>query len=429
MANRGEYRRYDPEVKAAIAMTGRLDLFPELKIPRMTAQHWVDQKYVIRETASKPLAVALLEAKSQLDFLEGEVKSQKALFELYKDVITATESRIPWKRVTSHEIRTQILGSIEKAMKQTSLTHCLEVLGLSRARYKRWRRMAFQCDQSMMKICLKSAIQQLTFEEVQTMKRLTTSKEYAHFSQRSLMLYAKKQGWLFCSEDTWRKYRKKFSWKRPHRKQKKKLKKTGVRAKTSNEIWHMDISYFILPNKTKLYIQMVVDNYSRYIIAWQVLESYGGEHSRALLKEALRNRDHLNEVKTGDSTRLIVDGGSENLAKPVRELEGEGRFRKEVARYEIDFSNSMIEAVFRSAKHNYLLHCQIDSYRKLVKHVKYWVKEYNEKIPHSSFSGETPLERYLQGWNHWHRVHLKTNAKIARELRVKTNKKRNCEKC
>jgi hypothetical protein len=33
MAKSRKYKKYDPAIKAAVAMTGRIDLFPHLEIP------------------------------------------------------------------------------------------------------------------------------------------------------------------------------------------------------------------------------------------------------------------------------------------------------------------------------------------------------------------------------------------------------------
>lgn len=46
-----------------------------------------------------------------------------------------------------------------------------------------------------------------------------------------------------------------------------KKRKIGIRADHPNEIWHLDVSYFILPDKSKCFIQAIIDNYSRYVIA------------------------------------------------------------------------------------------------------------------------------------------------------------------
>ena len=39
-----KYKKYDSVLKAAVSMAGIPDLFPDLKIPRMTAEYWIEQE-------------------------------------------------------------------------------------------------------------------------------------------------------------------------------------------------------------------------------------------------------------------------------------------------------------------------------------------------------------------------------------------------
>jgi len=146
-----------------------------------------------------------------------------------------------------------------------------------------------------------------------------TSEKYAHFPIRSLQLFALRRSILFCTYSTWTKYIGLFGWLRPRRKKHKKCTRIGIRAKHPNEIWHIDVSHFIFPNGQKAFIQVVIDNFSRYVLAWQVLTSYDGATTAALLEQALKRTSRT-------KLRLLVDGGSENKGPGVQELEAEGAF-------------------------------------------------------------------------------------------------------
>jgi transposase InsO family protein len=201
----------------------------------------------------------------------------------------------------------------------------------------------------------------------------------------------------------------------------------GIRATCPNEIWHIDVSVFVLPNKTKCYIQAVVDNYSRFAIAWQVLGSYDGSSTVGLLRKALEIVN--SQVQDNKKLRLIVDAGGENKNHEMDSLEGEGRFRKEVARFEISYSNSMIEAVFRSLKHNYLFQHEIVDLPALRRHVNFWFREHNEKIPHTAIKGETPAERFNREWSNEKEIRILLRQEEAIKLRIAENQKVSCEGC
>lgn len=216
-----------------------------------------------------------------------------------------------------------------------------------------------------------------------------------------------------------------YGWKRPRKEKRKKQIRIGIRAKQPNEIWHLDFSYFILPNKTKCFIQTVIDNYSRYVIAWQILESYDGSKTGFLLKTAI---DKTFITKSGN-LQLVVDGGSENKGPIVRRLEDLRHFKKFVAQLEISYSNSIVEAVFRSLKHNYLFHREINSITLLRKHSDFWFQEHNEIIPHCSFAGETPAERFKQKWSEKDEIRIFIGQREAIKLRIAENQKLFCEMC
>ena len=132
-------------------------------------------------------------------------------------------------------------------------------------------------------------------------------------------------------------------------------------------------------------------------------------------------------AKTG--LRLIVDGGGENRSGEVKKLELLGHFRKQVARFEISATNAMVESLFRSLKNNYLYHQQISRFSTLKRHVDFWFTDHNMRIPHSSFRGETPFERYEKTWTRENEIRILLGHKEALLLRISENQKIFCESC
>ena len=85
-------------------------------------------------------------------------------------------------------------------------------------------------------------------------------------------------------------------------------------------------------------------------------------------------------------------------------------------------TNSMIEALFRSAKHNYLYMQSLTTIEVLEKHVDFYFKEHNDEIPHNAFMGSTPKEMYLGKWKAEQTDKLKKQQTDAREKRIVTSK-------
>ena len=100
-----------------------------------------------------------------------------------------------------------------------------------------------------------------------------------------------------------------------------------------------------------------VDDFSRRILAWIVADKGNGLNTVEILKAALDRLDAPVE-----SVEVMVDGGSENALFDASVLEGV------LARVDVVYSNSMIEAFWRSLRHQWLyLHYlnTVDAVRRL----------------------------------------------------------------
>lgn len=90
----------------------------------------------------------------------------------------------------------------------------------------------------------------------------------------------------------------------------------------------------------------------------------------------------------------MVDGGSENNNSVVDGfIDSEGGFMKKIkALVDIDFSNSIVEAVNKIVKYRSLFLYDIPDIFALISHLEKFVPVYNEIRPHCSLKGLTPFE-------------------------------------
>ncbi|HET7439096.1 MAG TPA: integrase core domain-containing protein, partial [Nitrospira sp.] len=79
----------------------------------------------------------------------------------------------------------------------------------------------------------------------------------------------------------------------------------------------------------------------------------------------------------------------------VDELIITGVLRRVLAFTELRFSNSMIEAWWRSLKHQWLFLHSLDGVTTVRRLVEFYVGEHNRVLPHSAFRGQTPEEMYF----------------------------------
>ena len=125
---------------------------------------------------------------------------------------------------------------------------------------------------------------------------------------------------------------------------------------------------------------------------------------------------------------LYADSGVENVNGEVDDLLSLGKLRRVLAQVEVSFSNSMIEAFWRSLKSNWIYINQLDSFAALERLVSFYVAEHNTALPHATFQGQTPDEIYFGRGDHVPEQ-LAEARRLARQARLETNRNLSCEAC
>jgi len=125
---------------------------------------------------------------------------------------------------------------------------------------------------------------------------------------------------------------------------------------------------------------------------------------------------------------VLADAGVENVNAQVDDLIATGVLRRVLAFTELKFSNSMIEAWWRSVKHQWLFLHSLDSVRTVRRLVEFYVAEHNMVLPHSAFRGQTPDEMYF-GRGDAVPADLTARAAAARRARIEANRSAACGRC
>jgi putative transposase len=263
----------------------------------------------------------------------------------------------------------------------------LGLVRLSPARYHAWKRAEKQCELDDRSSCPRSHPMQLTAHEVSPIKEIVTATEYRHMALRTLALYAERAGRVFASATTWAKLVRQRGWRRPRRRVYPEKPKTGIRATKPNEYWHIDVTVIQLLDGTKAYLHAVIDNFSRRILSWRLAEGLEPSTTCEILTEAGKNLDLRPTV--------VADSGVENVNGQVDQLIADGLLHRVLAQVEVSFSNSMIEAFWRSLRHQWLYLHSLDSFTRLEQLIGFYVEEHTTQMPHRAFVGQTPDEVYF----------------------------------
>lgn len=191
---------------------------------------------------------------------------------------------------------------------------------------------------------------------------------------------------MFAAPATWCRLVRIHRWRRVRTRVHPSKPKKGLRASKPDEIWYVDTSVVRLINATKVYLHAEIDNYSRKILAWCVATKFDVMNTVKILREAASQA-----VSATSTPKLLVDGGSENLNANVDELIGEGLLSRVIALKDIQFSNSLIETLWRTMKHQWLFLHPLETPATVSRLVVFYVPAYNGEIPHAAFKGQTPM--------------------------------------
>ena len=125
---------------------------------------------------------------------------------------------------------------------------------------------------------------------------------------------------------------------------------------------------------------------------------------------------------------MVADSGTENVNGEVDKLLKDEALTRILAQVEVTFSNSMIEAFWRSLKHSWIYLHNLDNFTALGRLIGFYVEAHNTVMPHSAFEGQTPDEMFF-GTGDSVPSELAGARDRARDERMKANRAAGCGVC
>ena len=415
-------QRYDHRLRELVHRTGDLSIATDLGVPPSTARGWLGTAPTV--VVSLEVAdLTELELRQEVLTLRRRVQKLAALLRLALVLLRVSGFTLSGERLLDGRDKLRILRAIDQARACIPLRALLRLLRLSPSRFHAWRRRRTACALDDQSSCPRTSPHRLTPSEVRVIEDMVTSPEYRHVPTGTLAVLAQRLGTVWASASTWYRLVRRFAWRRPRLRVHPVKPKIGLRTTRPNEMWHIDTTVIRLLDGTRAYVHAVIDNFSRRILAWRVAETFAPVNSVAVLLDAGR-------AATPSDTAPVVlaDAGVENVNAQVDELIITGVLRRVLAFTELRFSNSMIEAWWRSLKHQWLFLHSLDSVTTVRRLVEFYVDEHNRVLPHSAFRGQTPDEMYF-GTGDTVPADLTSGAAAARRARAEANRSAACETC
>ena len=363
------------------------------------------------------------ELQAEVLALRRRIRFLLAIIRLAFLLVRLSGFRLDSQRVPDGQTKRSILAAIASAQKAIPLAVALRVLRLPPARFHAWRNLADNCTLDDRSSCPHTTPAQLTAEEIATIGSMVQDASFRHMSLRALALHAQRIGRVFAAVSTWARLVRERGWLRPRRRLYPAKPREGIRASRPNEYWHLDVTVIKLLDGTRTYLHAAIDNFSRRILAWKLALHLEPNTTCQLLAEAGK---HL--PAGSDATSVVADSGVENVNEEVNALFEVGPLRRVLAQVEVSFSNSMIEAWWRSLKHGWLYLHQLDTFAALEKLIAFYVEQHNTVVPHAAFAGQTPDEMYFGRGDHVPGELAAGHAR-ARAARLESNRQLSCGAC
>ena len=414
--------RYDHRLRNLVQRTGNVTIATNLGVPRSTARGWLGKapKVVVSLDVTDLSAPALHQEVLEL---RRRVKKLTALLRLALVLLRCSGFELSHERLPDGRTKIRILRAVDRAREYVPLRAVLRFLRLSPSRFHAWRRLQHACALNDQSSCPHTSPHRLTPAEVRAIEDMVTALEYRHVPTGTLAVLAQRLGKVWASPSTWYRLVRKYGWRRPRLRVHPAKPKIGLRTTRPDEMWHIDTTVIRLLDGTRAYLHAVIDNFSRRILAWRVADTFAPVNSVTVLLDASRAA-----APSDTAPVVLADAGVENVNAQVDELIHTGVLRRLLAFTELKFSNSMIEAWWRSLKHQWLFLHSLDSVTTVRRLVAFYVDEHNRVLPHSAFRGQTPDEMYF-GTGDTVPADLTSRAAAARRRRVEANRSASCETC
>jgi hypothetical protein len=349
------------------------------------------------------------------------LKAAKGLYFIYSCMISIADNIRGMKSLLRKNVE-NIIKTIDYVIPLMGLKHACKLFKISENQYYVWKRKV-TCLLAPLNKCLKQNPISIAPSELKTIKQFIQNEQYKDYPLVAIYYKMMRGEKAFMSLTSFYKYAKYFD-NSSSRKLFKVKQKTGIRAAKPKEIIHADVCVYRPVDNSKCFIYFIVDNFSRMILGWKVSLEY---KSSIMLYNLQNVYSNFILEKEKPSTILLVDDGIENKGFVCNAIENkELNLTRLIAQKDIIFSNSMVEAVNKRMKYDFLFRAELLDFEHTQRFLETAVEQYNNR-PHSALYGFTPQEVFNGAKPDKH--FFKNQIEDAKILRKAENKALLCDNC
>lgn len=384
--------------------------------PRSTAFYWMHSGKVR----------IIQEAKNEgvLDVLDHNKKTLRHSYDSIMHTLEffmSTVSRSKSLKKYYKNNRLELLIMIDKLKAFVPLDELLLCFGMSSRTYTSLKNKMI-CSLSLSKNCLNSVTNQIHNDMVLELKDLYFhNPKFIDFSLSDLFAEVLFQRKIFISQTKFREIAVALGEDVKRKKVYSRPVTEGLKTYSPNSVIQADKTCYKLSNGVKAWIYLVIDHYSRKILAAHVSFSSKSKESLYTLKSAIED-NNLNNIKF----KYMTDAGSENKGKVKEYISGKKNIFHVIAQTEaMKYSNSMVESVIKYFKREILKRKFFKTIDELTLAVSEGVETYNNRR-RIFLNGATPNEFYVG--NEPNKIEYDILYRESMKKRIQINKEYNCMK-
>ena len=271
-----------------------------------------------------------------------------------------------------------------------------DALGVSRASYYRWKERPEEPPVSR-----RRPPRKLTEEEEAMILEILNSDRFMDQAVPTVYSTLLDEEEYMCSSRTMYRIleRQKQVRQRRHDREHPVYQKPELLATGPNQVWSWDITKIKGPQPWIFYnLYVVIDVFSRYVVAWAISEYESGEQARALIDAACTRQgigpNHLT---------VHSDRGKAMRSRTLADLLGELGVERSFSRPHVSNDNPYSESQFKTLKYHPSYPERFGSIEDVGSHMRAFFKWYNTEHRHSGIAMMTPevvhTGRSEQVWN------------------------------
>jgi putative transposase len=164
-------------------------------------------------------------------------------------------------------------------------------------------------------------------------------------------------------------------------------------TKRVNELWQTDFTYFRVVGWGWYYLSTVLDDYSRYIIAWKLTTSMAADDVKQTLDAAIETTG-VNEITVKHRPRLLSDNGPCYISSELKDYLSKHQMQHTRGAPYHPMTQGKIERYHRSMKN--VVKLEHYYYPWELEHaIRQFVQYYNHERYHESLDNITPADMYF----------------------------------